>query len=135
MHNVISIDLEDREQIIHRAFGRGEIAPSEKLRVNSFKILGKLSEHKTRATFFILGEVAKYEAELVRLIVKEGHEIALHGYTHKLLHDSNPEEFRADIAKSKTMLEDVAGKPVWGYRPQPSLSPRILCGLCVCCLS
>ncbi len=72
--------------------------------------------HKTKATFFSLGWVAERDPALVREIVARGHELASHGYEHVKVHDQTPEEFRADAAKTKLLLEDVSGIEVTGYR-------------------
>ncbi len=74
-----------------------------------------------RATFFILGWIAERYPGLVRRIQKEGHEIACHGYAHKLIYNQSKEEFREDIRKAKTILEDIIGGEVIGYR-SPSYS-------------
>ncbi len=70
----------------------------------------------TRATFFALGWVAEREPGLMREIAARGHELASHGYDHAKVFDQTPDEFRADIAKAKAILEDAAGERVIGYR-------------------
>jgi len=69
-----------------------------------------------RATFFILGWIAERYPDLVRKIRKEGHEIACHGYAHKLIYEQSKEEFRSDVRKAKVILEDITGSEVIGYR-------------------
>jgi hypothetical protein len=76
---------------------------------------------KVQATFFVLGWIAERYPELVRRIQKEGHEIACHGYAHKLIYTQSKEEFRQDIRKAKAILEDITGSEVIGYRA-PSYS-------------
>jgi len=76
---------------------------------------------KVLATFFILGWIAERYPDLVRRIHKEGHEIACHGYAHKLIYNQSKEEFRSDIKKAKAILEDITGDGVVGYRA-PSYS-------------
>jgi polysaccharide deacetylase family protein (PEP-CTERM system associated) len=74
-----------------------------------------------KGTFFILGWIAERYPGLVRRIQKEGHEIACHGYAHKLVYLHSKEEFRNDIKKAKAILEDITGSEVIGYRA-PSYS-------------
>jgi polysaccharide deacetylase family protein (PEP-CTERM system associated) len=74
-----------------------------------------------KATFFILGWIAERYPHLIRTIKEEGHEIACHGYAHKLIYTQSKEEFRNDIRKAKAVLEDVSGDEVIGYRA-PSYS-------------
>ena len=85
------------------------------------RILDLLDEHQTRATFFVLGWVAKHEPQLVKEIASRGHEIGSHSYWHRLIYRLTPEQFRADVCRSRDVLEDLIGKPVVMYRA-PSFS-------------
>ena len=69
-----------------------------------------------RATFFVLGWVARRYPSLSREIVRRGHELASHGYSHSYVTDMTPKSFREDVYRSKSLLEDQTGKPVYGYR-------------------
>jgi polysaccharide deacetylase family protein (PEP-CTERM system associated) len=80
------------------------------------RILDMLDEFSVKATFFVLGWVAEREAALVREIKNRGHEIACHGYGHKLVYNLGRNKFRDDTRKSKKILEDICGIPVNGYR-------------------
>jgi len=80
------------------------------------KILHLLADHQTLATFFILGWVAQHERQLVQQIAEQGHEIASHGMSHRMLNRLNPEEFRRELLDSRRLLEDISGRPVTGYR-------------------
>jgi polysaccharide deacetylase family protein (PEP-CTERM system associated) len=57
----------------------------------------------------------------VRTIARAGHEIASHGYGHRLVYEMTPDEFRSDVRRSKALLEAISGTPVLGYRA-PSFS-------------
>jgi len=85
------------------------------------RLLMLLAETRTTATFFVLGWVAERSASLVRRIRAAGHEIASHGYLHRSILSQSPADFRADIRRGKTLLEDIVGSPVRGYRA-PSYS-------------
>lgn len=74
------------------------------------------TRNSVKATFFILGWIAKRYPGLVREIAKQGHEIASHGYRHELVTNQGPDEFRADVAKTKKILEDITCEEVVGYR-------------------
>jgi polysaccharide deacetylase family protein (PEP-CTERM system associated) len=52
----------------------------------------------------------------VRDIHSSGHEVACHGYNHRLIYHLTPEEFREDIRRSKYILENIVGKHVIGFR-------------------
>ena len=88
---------------------------------NTMRILEILSGQGALATFFILGWVAERQPTLIRRIAEQGHEIASHGYGHDLLYNLSPDEFRADVSRCKSILEDLTGQQVRGYRA-PSFS-------------
>ncbi len=88
---------------------------------NTDTILDVLAARQFKATFFVLGWVAERNAQLVRKLAAEGHEIASHGYGHELITAQTPQVFREDIRKAKRILEDLIGGPVYGYRA-PSFS-------------
>src|SRR4030042_5725259 len=56
---------------------------------------------KVRATFFVLGWIAERYPDLVRRIQKEGHEIACHGYAHRLVYTQSRDEFRQELQRAK----------------------------------
>jgi len=76
---------------------------------------------KVQGTFFVLGWIAERYPDLVRRIQKEGHEIACHGYAHQLVYAQSRDEFRRDVKRAKSILEDITGEEVIGYRA-PSYS-------------
>src|SRR5207248_473096 len=88
---------------------------------NTDRVLALLDDYRVKATFFVLTWNAERHPEVVRRIADAGHEIASHGYRHRLIYDQSPAEFRDDIMRSKKILEDLIGEPVWGYRA-PSFS-------------
>jgi polysaccharide deacetylase family protein (PEP-CTERM system associated) len=69
-----------------------------------------------KATFFTLGWVAERFPALIRRIVAGGHELASHGWDHTRVDSQEPEAFRADIRRTKALLEDTGGVRVAGYR-------------------
>jgi polysaccharide deacetylase family protein (PEP-CTERM system associated) len=97
---------------------------------NTERLLALFDDANVRATFFVLGWVAERHPELVRRIAAGGHEIASHGYAHRLIYDQTPQAFREDVRRSKRLLEDASGLPVTGYRaPSYSITPRSLWAL------
>ncbi|MEJ5349188.1 MAG: polysaccharide deacetylase family protein [Desulfosoma sp.] len=80
-----------------------------------------------KATFFVLGSVAERFPQLVHEIHRRGHEVASHGYWHRLCVHEKPCDLQEDLMRSKALLEDILGSPVLGYRaPGFSISDRIL---------
>jgi polysaccharide deacetylase family protein (PEP-CTERM system associated) len=83
----------------------------------NFQRLLEMFERKgVRVTCFFLGWVGEKFPSLVKEAVCRGHEIASHGYAHRLTYQMSPEDFYQDAVRSKSILEDVAGRRVWGYR-------------------
>lgn len=79
------------------------------------------------ATFFILGWVAERFPQLVREIHSRGHEVASHGYSHRLCTENSPAELKDDLVASRNLLEDIIGERIYGYRaPNFSISDRVL---------
>lgn len=80
-------------------------------------ILALLARHRVRATFFVLGDVARAHPDLVRRIVDEGHELACHGMDHRAMWELTPESFRAQLTGFRAAVEDALGAfPVVGFR-------------------
>jgi polysaccharide deacetylase family protein (PEP-CTERM system associated) len=117
--NAMSVDVEDYFQV--SAFEKN-ISRSDwdqlpcRVEGNTHRILDLFAVHDVKATFFMLGWVAERYPELVRRITDSGHELASHGYTHTRVTQQTPKVFSEDIAKTKTLLEDIAGCEVLGYR-------------------
>jgi len=117
--NALTIDVEDYFHVTNfeGCVGREswEYMP---LRVeeNTRKALELLSSHNATATFFVLGWVAERMGRLVREIRDAGHEVASHGYAHRLAYEMTPDEFRADAQRSKAAIEDAIGERIYGYR-------------------
>jgi len=83
---------------------------------NVERVLQIYDDAGIKGTFFTLGWVAEYYPEVVRRIAEAGHEVASHGMQHCRVWDQTEDEFRADISRTKRLLEDVTGQPIQGYR-------------------
>jgi polysaccharide deacetylase family protein (PEP-CTERM system associated) len=119
MRNALTIDVEDYYHVsAFESVLRVENWESYESRVekNTYDILDLLDHYRTKATFFVLGWVAERHTQLVRALVERGHEVASHGYAHKRLYTQPPEQFRAETLRSKSILEDIIGQRVFGYR-------------------
>ena len=124
MVNAMTVDVEDYFQV--SAFDRvvnRDAWPGMESRVvaNTERLLQLFDEFDVRGTFFVLGWVAERHPSLVRRIVAQGHELASHGYGHRLVYSQTPDEFRNDVRRAKRLLEDAGGVEVRGYRA-PSFS-------------
>ncbi len=117
--NILTVDVEDWFHIC----GVKELIPEaswpqleSRVRANTLKILELLDQKATKATFFILGFVAETYPDLVKDIQEAGHEIAGHGYSHRRVYTMTPDTFRQDLKKTVSIISDITGAPVKGYR-------------------
>jgi polysaccharide deacetylase family protein (PEP-CTERM system associated) len=122
--NALTVDVEDYFQVsaFEPSVTRGTWALREsRVCRNTERLLDLFSAVRVRATFFVLGWVAERFPALVRRIVLEGHELASHGFEHRLVYSQTPREFREDLRRARVALEAAGGSPVLGYRA-PSYS-------------
>ena len=117
--HALSVDVEDWFQVwalsrvIHRQdWDQYTLRVEETTR----RLLDLFAVQDAKATFFTLGWVAERCPLLIRDIVRAGHEIASHGYDHTKVFDQDASAFRADVAKTKAILEDITGQEVTGFR-------------------
>lgn len=82
----------------------------------TYRILEMLEETQNTATFFVLGDIVQQHKTLIGEIYNAGHEIASHGFSHRLVYEMTPAQFEEDLKKSKNLLEDIIGDKVWGFR-------------------
>jgi len=85
------------------------------------RLLELMAEFEVRGTFFVLGWIGKRHPDVVKAIVRGGHEIASHGWGHVRVTRQTPGLFRECVGASKSLLEDLSGQAVIGYRA-PSFS-------------
>ena len=130
MLNVISIDVEEyfHAENIASVIGRRRWLSSPSRVEQSTKIvLELLARQNIRGTFFVLGRIARKHPSLVKDICACGHELASHGYSHRLAYQQSPKQFKHDVLRSKKLLEDLSGRAVYGYRaPNFSITGRNL---------
>ena len=133
IRNALTVDVEEYFQVA--AFERTIIRDSwdtaeSRVEFSCGRVLDLFEAQGVRGTFFVLGWIAERHPGLVRRIVKDGHELASHGYDHTRVHNFTPEQFRADVVRTKAVLEDIGGVQVRGYRaPSYSINAKNLWAL------
>jgi polysaccharide deacetylase family protein (PEP-CTERM system associated) len=133
IRNALTVDVEEYFQVA--AFERTIIRDSwdtveSRVEFSCGRVLDLFDAQGVRGTFFVLGWIAERHPGLVRRIVKDGHELASHGYDHTRVHNFTPEQFRADVVRTKAVLEDIGGVQVRGYRaPSYSINAKNLWAL------
>ena len=117
--SIFSVDVEDWFHILDvpsaPAISEWGGLPS-RVEKNFRKLLDIFSEHNVQVTCFVLAWVAERFPHLVKEAAARGHEIASHGYGHRLVYQQSRDEFCEDVRHARLLLEDVAGAPVLGYR-------------------
>jgi len=131
--NVFTVDVEDYFQVSaferHVDRARWDDFPSRVVD-NTHRLLRLLDRRQVQGTFFVLGWVARRHPELVRSIHAAGHELASHGFWHRLVYEQTPDEFRRDLRDSRDAIAAAAGAVVTMYRaPSFSITTRSLWAL------
>jgi polysaccharide deacetylase family protein (PEP-CTERM system associated) len=120
MNAVASFDIEEHHRI--EAAAGLECPPTLKaeyarrMEAATLRLLEQLHRHSAKATFFVVGEIARTHPQLLRAIVEAGHEVGSHSLSHQSVRRLTPEQFRADLKQSKDVLEQAIGGPIFGYR-------------------
>ncbi len=117
---ILSFDVEEHDRIeaaagltvapALREHYRGRVAPPTRW------LLEELGRHEIKATFFVVGQLARDNPALVRDIARAGHEVGSHSWDHRRVHNLTPKAFREDVRKSQDALEQITGEAVVGYR-------------------
>lgn len=123
--NILTFDVEEWFHLLdfdatrtEAEWGKYEVRIHE----NVDRILNILDETNTKATFFIIGWIAKTYPEVVRKIASK-YQIGTHTMTHQLVWQQTPEEFREDVEASVKLLQDITGQQVECFRA-PGFSIR-----------
>ncbi|MBC7982676.1 MAG: DUF3473 domain-containing protein [Candidatus Obscuribacterales bacterium] len=135
--NAMTVDVEDYFHVsaLAEVIGRKDWDVMEyRAERSTERLLTLFAECNIRSTFFVLGWVAARSKNLIRKIHDAGHEVACHGLTHELVYRQTPAVFRDETNQSKTMLEDIVGAPVLGYRAASySITSKSLWALDILC--
>ena len=127
---ILTVDVEEWFQVenLKSAISRDNWETlKSSVALNIDHILELFLKHNIKATFFILGWVAERNPLMIKRIFDNGHEIASHGYGHRISGSLQNGLLREDIQKSKHILEDLTGIPITGYRaPNFSVNDKII---------
>jgi polysaccharide deacetylase family protein (PEP-CTERM system associated) len=119
--NLLTFDIEGfiesaHESMCVRPEYISERLEAEEIEANTVAILDLLEEFGQKATFFILGRIARDMPRLVRRIADAGHEVGCHSLFHKRLYNFQRSEVAAFLDEAKCRLEDASGTRVYGFR-------------------
>jgi peptidoglycan-N-acetylglucosamine deacetylase len=80
-------------------------------------ILATLERHGVHASFFLIGEHVRQHASLVAEMHAAGHEIAIHGWTHRSVLGIRPTDLAAQLQRTSDALADITAVRPTRYRP------------------
>jgi len=117
--NAMTVDVEDYFQVsafephVDKALWNSW---PRRVEENTQRILELFNRYEVRGTFFVLGWIAERYPDLIKEIDRNGHEVASHGWEHIRVNTQTPGEFRADVDRTRKLLQDLSGQSVLGYR-------------------
>jgi polysaccharide deacetylase family protein (PEP-CTERM system associated) len=122
--NALSFDVEDwyHPELVREVVKE----PHSQIMESTRPIIDLLDRYRIKASFFIVGEIAEQNPDLVETIFLKGHEIGCHGYSHKPLWALNESLFRGELELFHSAMERILGKVnIKGFRaPTFSLDDR-----------
>lgn len=121
--HTVSIDLEDWFHVCGLKH-QPQIPPNDwRIRQATEVLLDLFAGFRVKTTFFVLGSVAEADPELVHTIHRQGHEIASHGYSHRLVYELSPGQFNEELHKTEDAIMGITGSRPVGFRaPQWSVT-------------
>jgi len=130
---ILTFDIEDWFHLLDhdetRSIDRWP-AFGSRIEENVERILGVINDANVNATFFCLGWIAEKYPHVIKKIGDLGYEIGCHSYAHQLAYTQTPKQFRDDLRRAKSTIEDVLGRAIDAYRiPGFSLTKKNLWAL------
>jgi len=128
MINIFTVDVEEfHHRLCYQKYLSQKIITKDysSSSIGIRKIMRLLEEYGSTGTFFVLGEVAKKNPVLIKEIHDRGHELASHGFSHRLLNELTPEEFSKELILTEKIVKKITGCKIVGFRaPRFSLTKK-----------
>ncbi|MFI8230110.1 polysaccharide deacetylase family protein [Streptomyces sp. NPDC085900] len=81
-------------------------------------ILDTLAEHDVRAMFFVCGEQADWNRDLLARMADEGHVVGNHTWSHPLLTRLSRSRIHSELQRTSKVIEEAYGeRPLWFRAP------------------
>ncbi len=84
---------------------------------HTLRLLEVLARHDVRATFFLIGRYVRQRPEIAREVVKAGHVVGNHTFTHPLLTLKSAAEVHLELSECRSALQDAIGEHSNLFRP------------------
>nr|WP_277585254.1 polysaccharide deacetylase family protein [Psychrobacillus antarcticus] len=102
-------DIKTKEKVVALTFDDG---PHKK---HTTQILDLLEQYDAKGTFFIVGEQAEKNPEIILRMFEEGHELANHTYTHP--NSTNVSKIMKEIKQTNDTIYSITGYTPNLFRP------------------
>ncbi|MFD0041332.1 polysaccharide deacetylase family protein [Streptomyces anulatus] len=79
-------------------------------------ILATLREHRVRAMFFVCGEMADGNPDLLREMADDGHVVGNHSWSHPLIPKLSRPAIRDELGRTSEVVDRALGTPPLWYR-------------------
>jgi len=116
---ILTFDIEDWFHILHKypdnildKWGSYEV----RIHNNMDKIFQILSDNDVKATFFVIGYIARKHPEIIKRIHELGYEVAAHSDMHQVAHLQSRDEFKQDLFECVNSIQNITGEKVITYR-------------------
>lgn len=111
---VLTLDVEDWYHLDY--FDRQECDTSNSLLDGVDVYIELLESLSLPSSFFVLGEIAERQIQFYKDLVRAGHDVGSHGWNHVRPMAMSIDEFRADIQRSRVVIQEINGERGFGYR-------------------
>ncbi|MDA9563809.1 polysaccharide deacetylase family protein [Flavobacteriales bacterium] len=119
---LFSVDLEDVRMMVPDGHKYAERVPE-----TTYRYLNFLQKHSAKATFFVVGDLARKYPELIKEIERSGHEIACHSDKHIPLTELTRDQFSRDLENNLEAIHKTGVSDVYGYRaPTFSINHKVM---------
>ncbi len=112
----LTLDLEEWYHLEYVKEYTNEIVSEQRFIPQAIPFLRKMADEGIYMTVFVLGDVAKDNADVIREIAHMGHEIGCHGLTHDLVNTLTVEQFKTRTEEAKRVIDEIVGSSIQGYR-------------------
>ncbi len=116
---ILTFDIEDWFHIIHK-YPEDILEKWDNYEVRIHKGMDKifqvLADYDVKATFFVVGYIARKHPEIIKRIHDLGFEVAAHSNMHKAAYKQDREEFKQDLSDCINSIEVITGEKVVSYR-------------------
>ena len=84
---------------------------------HTLRLLDVLAKHGVQATFFLIGRYVLQRPDIAREVVRAGHVVGNHTFTHPLLTFNSEAEIKRQLSECRSVLQDATGQHSNLFRP------------------